>query len=413
MIGMVYIMKINTNNKFKVLTTKGYVDFNGIRKLYKKTVVFKTKTKRIEVTLDHPFVINDKIVLASNLNVGDYLQIKSKKEKIIYKRKTYKTKNVYDLLNVSSGNTYLTNDINSHNCFIESGESAVDKELIAEFRSMLRPPDILNTPEYKVWEKPNPKAIYAIGVDIADGVGGCASCIQVFNVTDLTDIKQAACYNNRYIDTTNFSKEVFDIAKQWGKPWLVIERNSMGGEVLGNLRKSPYNYERLVSYSADQEVDYEKAGVNSSTNAKYDAVSNMRYWVNILRCVKIFDISTLQEIETFVKASNGTWHKQGGDSIFDDRVMAMIWCLFSLHLPVAEHIYEILQYDEKGKPLKIKRSYYDDDVDMYSVGQFKKDWGDADFVSGFISAKSDMYGANRNAEYDDLMVDGWKQWVQN
>ncbi len=292
------------------------------------------------------------------------------------------------------------------NCFVESGESAIDKELLLDLKSNCKIPEILNTQEYKVWEAPDSKKIYAIGVDVSDGVGGAASVIQGFDITDLTNIKQVFIYANRYIDTTNFTKEIFNIAKQWGKPWLAIERNSMGGEVISTLMKHPFNYERLISYSNDKSIDYEKKGINSSTNAKYDGVSNMRYWVNVLKAVNIYDINTVQELETFVKYPNGTWKKQGGENVYDDRVMAMVWALFELFNPIAENIFEIVEKDDNGKPLKIKKDYYDDAIDVYvGLNQKLNDWGDSEFVPSFINVKQNE---NKNQEIDDLISDGWR-----
>ena len=292
------------------------------------------------------------------------------------------------------------------NIFIESGESAVDGDYIKELRSMVKKPEIMDTPEYKVWEKPDPKKIYIFGIDVSDGVGSAASCIQGFDITDLTNIKQVCVYNNKYIDTVNFTKEIFNIAKQWGKPYLLIERNAMGGEVVQALSSNPYNYERLVSYSSDQKIDYEKKGIFNSTNVKYEGVSNMRYWMNTLRAVSLYDLATIQEIETFTKRPNGTWGKHGGSNILDDRVMAMIWALFGLHLPIAENIFEILEFDEHGKPLKLSKGYYDDDK-MFSVNQYRKDWGDEDFVPSFIGMKNNM---GTNVEQEDMLQDGWSMW---
>lgn len=290
------------------------------------------------------------------------------------------------------------------NIFIETGETAIDKEIIAEFRTMARLPDIYNSSEYKVWEKPDSKNIYVMGVDVSDGVGGAASCIQGLNITDLTNITQAFTYWNKFIDTAHFAKEINDIAKQWGKPHMLIERNNMGGEVINYLRGQPYNYERLVGYDNKTGVEYDKFGVASSTNTKYEGVSNMRYWMNALRALNIYDIATIQEIETFVKYPNGTWHKQPGEGVLDDRVMALIWALYSLYNPIAESIFEVVQYDERGRPLKLRKNYYDDDG-YYGVNQYRKDYGDNDFVPTFISTKS-SYGSN--PEMEDLAADGWQ-----
>ena len=130
----------------------------------------------------------------------------------------------------------------------------------------------------------------------------------------------------------------------------------------------------------------------------------MRYWMNALRALKIYDIATIQEIETFVKYPNGTWKKQPGEGILDDRVMSLIWALYSLYNPIAENIFEVTEYDERGRPLKLRKSYYDEDT-YYGTNQYRKDYGDNDFVPTFISTKQSY---DTNPEMDDLMQDGWQ-----
>lgn len=293
--------------------------------------------------------------------------------------------------------------------FLETGESAIDGAFLKELRSYTRTPDIINSPEYKVWETPDPKKIYVMGVDVADGVGGAASCIQGLDITDLTNIKQVFVYNNKYVDTTTFAREIFSIAKQWGMPYLLIERNNMGGEVLNALSSSPYNYERIVSYSSDKAIDYEKKGIVSSTNVKYDGVSNMRYWMNTLKAVTLYDVATVQELETFTKRPNGTWGKINVTGICDDRVMALVWALFALFLVIAESIFEVTQYDDNGKPLKISKGYYDDDKN-FALNQYRRDYGDDEFSPSFIGMKS---GMGTNVEVEDMLLDGWSMFDQN
>jgi len=325
-----------------------------------------------------------------------------KAEKIDWKEipgrdEKWKQKAVADLGSLESFNQEYGN------CFVETGETAIDKDMITDFRQMVKTPEIYNTSEYKVWEAPNPKHIYLIGVDVADGVGGASSVIQGLNITDLTEIRQAFKYANKFIDTTNFAKELFEISKQWGKPPLLIERNSMGGEVINALTGMPYNYERIVAYDQSEQVNYQKGGIYSSTNVKYTGISNMRYWINSVRALQLYDLQTIQELETFIKYPNGTWKHQPGSGIHDDHVMALAWALFGLHTPIAETLFEIVSYDERGKPLKLKKSYYDDEQ-FYGLNQYRKDWGADEFVPAFIGQKT----SHDSPEIDDLLADGWR-----
>jgi hypothetical protein len=94
--------------------------------------------------------------------------------------------------------------------------------------------------------------------------------------------------------------------------------------------------------------------VYSHTNAKYTGVTNMRYWMNSLQCVEVRDIALVHELETFVRHNNNTWKKANGKHNKDDRVMALVWALFILHEEVAPGYYNILDWDDNGKPLKLE-----------------------------------------------------------
>ena len=143
----------------------------------------------------------------------------------------------------------------------QEGTSTIDTSYLELLEKTCASPSVLESDNFKVWEEPNPSHVYSIGVDVADGVGECASCVQVVDITDLRDIRQVACYNDRFIDPDNFSKEIYEIAKIWGKPWILVERNSMGASTVAGLEHDPFYYERLVSYDAKTKIDYSKHGV--------------------------------------------------------------------------------------------------------------------------------------------------------
>jgi hypothetical protein len=77
----------------------------------------------------------------------------------------------------------------------------------------------------------------------------------------------------------------------------------------------------------------------------------MKYWVEHLESVTIYDITTIKEFETFVRKENKIWGAKKG--FRDDRVMALIWALILLEKEIAERYLDILEYDDVGKPLRI------------------------------------------------------------
>jgi hypothetical protein len=131
--------------------------------------------------------------------------------------------------------------------------------------------------------------------------------------------------------------------------------------------------------------------------------------MNSLKAVSVYDVATVQELETFTKRPNGTWSKISSTGIYDDRVMALVWALFALFNVIAESIFEVVQYDDNGKPLKISKGYYDEDAN-FALDQYKRSYGDDELTPVFIGTKS---GMGTNIEMEDMLCDGWSMFDQN
>lgn len=355
------IEKIANTKNLKVMTPSGWKEFSGMRRL--KNWLWKIDFEsgnNIEVTKDHPFSIitdnKERTVYLSELYSGDRLQTTTGYDTITNIVSSDKFEWTYDLLDVD-GAIYYANNIVSHNCFLETGNSAVDSSLLDMFRSMVHDPIYtFEDGNYKVWKEPDSTHLYAIGVDVGEGIGQAASVANVIDITDLTNIEVVATYHNNKIDPFHFGELLHKIANQWGRPMLAIERNNCGGQVIDAL-KEKYNYHNIIDHSPKTMSShgnyYSRLGIYSHTNAKYQGIMNMRYWVNSLKAVKVYDIGLIQELETFVRYPNGTWKAKQGDYIYDDRVMSLVWGLFVLENEIAEKYYDIQAFDDRGKPLKI------------------------------------------------------------
>lgn len=245
------------------------------------------------------------------------------------------------------------------NVFLETGESALDEKLLEEMRvECAEPRFVFNEGKYLLWDEPNKDNLYVVGVDISEGIGEAASVIQVLDVTDLREIKQAAIYHDRQISPYNFTAKLYEILQHWGNPLALIERNNCGAQVVDTL-KNTHGYENIVSYGVKVgPVSFNKIGVQAHTNTKYKGVVNMRYWLNEVRALKIKDLKTLNEIKNFVRYPNGTWAAKPGADNWDDRVMSLIWALIILESDLVEKYFEVVEYDKNRKPLKIKSLDY-------------------------------------------------------
>jgi hypothetical protein len=243
------------------------------------------------------------------------------------------------------------------NCeFLDSGESSISDEIYERLSIYIKDPSfVMDDGHYKIWDEPKDDKIYVAGVDVSEGIEKDASVIQIFDITDLTAIKQVACYHNNSISPVNFTGKVNEILSQWGRPLVCIERNNCGGQVVDNLRYI-HGYENIVSWgSATAGRVKDQLGIVVHTNTKYTGIINMRYWVNQLQVVHIKDINLLKEFKNFVRSSNGTWSAKKGAGYHDDRVMSTIWALLILDKVLVEKHFEIIQYDTNHKPLIIKQ----------------------------------------------------------
>jgi len=304
------------------------------------------------------------------------------------------------------------------NEFRAAGENALDNDLMLQFEKTSPSPILTSEDEcYKIYIERKQSHFYTIGVDVGDGIGRANSTIQVLDITDLTNIEQVAVYANNKLDPYNFAAKLVEIAHEWGRPPLLVERNNCGAQVIDALVHT-HNYDSLIKYTPSMGTFTDKAdkdmrkGVYSHTNSKFNAMANLRYWMTTLRCLKIYDKETINEFKTYVKQANGVWKKQS-DRYLDDRVEALIWALFVLDAKVVEQHYELLEKDGNGKPLKIIPLDWDpfnvpeielpSQEDLYSRYTRGKQNDISVRNPAFLQGKTD-----NNNEIDELLSQGWK-----
>ena len=244
--------------------------------------------------------------------------------------------------------------------FLDTGDSFIDEVFYAKLASETsEPKHIFDDGEYKIWEEPNNEHIYTIGVDVAEGVQQNYSVIQVLDVTDLQNINQVAEYASNQINPFEFTTKVRDVCYHWGTPPVLIERNNCGSQVVDNLYHQ-YNYRNIVNYSPKVgQVKYDRLGVYAHTNTKYKGITNMRYWVNELKCVRLKSKTAVEELKNFVRYPNGSWAAQPGYD-FDDRVMALTWALLILENSLVQRYYNVLEIDDNQRPARLELGDYID-----------------------------------------------------
>lgn len=243
------------------------------------------------------------------------------------------------------------------NCeFLDSGESSINEELYERLSIYIKQPKyVMEDGKYQIWEEPLDEKIYVAGVDVSEGVDKDASVIQILDITELTSIKQVACYHNNGMSPFNFTSKCNEILSQWGKPIVCVERNNCGAQVVDSLRNT-HDYENIVSWGAGAAGRMkDQLGIVNHTNTKFTGVTNMRYWMNQLEVVQIRDINLLKEFRNFVRHSNGTWSAKKGAGYHDDRVMSLVWALIVLDKSLVDRYFEVAQVDSNNRPVMLKQ----------------------------------------------------------
>jgi len=290
------------------------------------------------------------------------------------------------------------------NEFLDTGDASLNEELFDRLKADCREPlHILKDGKYKIWEEYDPEKIYAIGGDVSEGVGLDASVLEIFDITNPTEILQVAEYHNNMIGPSEFTNEIVEIAGHWGNPLLLIERNNQGAGVCDTLANT-HMYQNLVSWGAKEAHKNKQNGMISHVNTKYKAVLHQRYFVNETEAVKFRSIECLKEFKTFVRYPNGSWKAKSGEH--DDRVMATVWMLMALYNEITEMYFEIEELDDCDKPKTIKPI----DMDLHKYRSSTSIYSNEEvprIEMSNIAPVSFGYGNNAQAEIMDMMAAGW------
>ena len=214
---------------------------------------------------------------------------------------------------------------------------------------------------FKIWKFPERGRIYSAGVDVAEGVDGCYSTIEIFDITNLDRIEQVAEYRNNLISTAEFALVCLKVFNAYNQCWASVEQNNSGREVIYSLVMA-HGYRKLTRYHTNatglkRMKENDEFGIISHNSSKNKSVSNFRHFLNTAKCVIIRSATLLAELDGFIQemgqSNNWKWHKQGGSDSYDDTVDAFSWCLFPLHSQHVRDYYDVEEFNQYSKPISI------------------------------------------------------------
>ena len=230
-----------------------------------------------------------------------------------------------------------------------------------------------------VYERAEENHEYIITVDVARGIGGDYSAFIVFDITTMP-YKIVAKYRNNEIKPVLFPSVIFQVAKEYNNPYVLVEVNDIGDSIAATLNYD-LEYPNVLMCAmrgrAGQIVgqgfsgNKTQLGVKMSVTVKKIGCANLKAIVEEDKLL-FQDFDIFQELTTFVQKKQA-WEADEG--YHDDLVMCMV--LFAW-LVMQEYFKEMTDQDVRRRIYEEQRNQIEQD--MAPFGFIDDGLGDDTFV---------------------------------
>ena len=356
------------NKKYKILSPTGFVNFEGIQKVYKPFyhhIIFDDGTE-IKCSENHQFGL--KKILASCVKNDDKIDNKI----VIYNEIVEEGIWLYDPIDVSEGNLYYSNNIISHNCeFLGSVDTLITP---SKLRMMVYDDPLTRSKGLDVYEDPIEKNTYLITVDVSRGMSNDYSAFIVFDISQFP-YKVVSKYRNNEIKPMLFPNIIHDVAKAYNKAFVLAEVNDIGEQVSSILHYD-LEYDNILMCSmrgrAGQMVGQgfsgkkTQLGIKMSKTVKKVGCSNLKTIIEDDKLI-IKDYDIISELTTFIQKSQSFEAEEGCN---DDLAMCLV--IFAW-LVVQDYFKEMTDND-------VRKRIYEDQKD-----QIEQDMAPFGFMSDGLS----------------------------
>ena len=241
---------------------------------------------------------------------------------------------------------------------------------------------------------------YIITVDVARGIGGDYSAFVVFDITSMP-YQIVAKYRNNEIKPVLFPSVIFQVAKEYNSPYILVEVNDIGDSIAATLNYD-LEYPNILMCAmrgrAGQVVGQgfsgskTQLGVKMSVTVKKIGCANLKAIIEEDKLL-FNDFNIFQELTTFVQKKQA-WEADEG--YHDDLVMCMV--LFAW-LVMQDYFKEMTDQD-------IRRRIYDEqrnqiEQDMAPFGFVDDGLGD----DTFVDAEGSFWYGDKQTEVGYMLPD--------
>lgn len=303
------------NNRFLIKTPTGFEKFKGvycknINILYK--FQFQDKSY-IECSGGHKFLTDEGFLEARLIKKENTICNKKiiniSQEKGIFK--------VYEPISVENNQTYITNEIISHNCdFLGSTNTLISGEKLATLAyknpinkysdAIIYEEPIKETYDEETGEQISKDNTYVICVDVSEGKNLDYSAFSVVNISTMP-YRQVAIYRNNSIPPMLFPTIIKAVAQYYNNAFVLIEINNT--PQIADLLLEDLEYDNVLQVSSGnkkaQTVTINRGGKNVARGVKMSPLVKRMGCSTIKTLVEndkliLNDFETISEFTTFV-----------------------------------------------------------------------------------------------------------------
>lgn len=383
------------NKRYEILTPNGFVDFDGIQMLKKKTkeIIFENGSN-LRASYNHKIYDTEgNEIFIRDVFVGD--KIKSNNGFLIvgdiidHDDETY----VYDIINAGEGNLYYTNGIVSHNCnFLGSGDNVFDSELMHKVREnyLMDPIRKLLGNALWIWKEPVEGHRYLLGADISRGDSEDYSSMQII---DFDTREQVLEFVGKVPPDT-----MAEICYKWASAYsafVVIDiTGGMGVATSRKMQEMGYKnmYVDGIDFANKWKYDPKAMDKIPGLNFNNKRVQIIAAFEEAMRHdFRIYSNRLFNEMNTFIYINGRPDHQKGHH---DDLIMSIAMAIY-----VAESSFaNLTKVTEQAKAM----------LNSWSVENNQNVSEQLKFNPGLPNISEHPYQQNsRNATMDDYMKYKW------
>ena len=342
---------MNINNRYLIKTPFGYKSFSNISKSIKQCIkIYFNDNSHISCSIDHPFIIDQKIVYANQLKITDTF-IKENNIVTIIKIENIGQQQCYDIIQVEDCHCYFANGLVSHNCFLGSAQTLIDADKIIIMQKLAKQlnrqyKEIQLHPEYqqtkiKIYAPPSRGRAYIIGADPATGSDSDYHAMCVWDITNLYNIQLVADFYGNKLPPKFFAYILAKAGTIYNKAYIAIQNNGVSYSTLDRLM-TDFQYENIIHDGGSKL----SIGIASSDDKKLAACLHFKQFIeDPLRKIIIPNKLLLQQMQHFERRDKqGKMPKFACFNGHDDFIMSMIWAFYYLKSISLQNFYDVMKY---------------------------------------------------------------------